>query len=164
MEIVNKKVASAFLGISVRQMTDNEKRKHDPIPVHFKGGGRHPNEYNAADLGRWVERQVRASLMKDNGEVLDLEMERARLAHHQANKTELEELKLSGKLVPADDVAKEWEKVAVAVKAKMLAAPAKYSHRALGITDLRTANALFTEIFREVLSELESYEPDTKSG
>jgi len=84
----------------------------------------------------------------------ELTEERARLAHHQANKTALEEEVLKGDLIPADEVFAKWEKMVSSFRAKMLAMPTKTSHLLINISDFGEAeNILKTHIY-EALKEL----------
>ena len=52
-------------------------------------------------------RFLRASAMSGRGSG-DVNEERARLIHHQANLASLEEDVKQGKLIPADEIEKEW--------------------------------------------------------
>jgi len=62
---------------------------------------------------RWLRER---SSSKSNS---DINNERARLVHHQANLAALEEETRRSKLIPADDIAKEWEEIVSTIKSKM---------------------------------------------
>lgn len=66
---------------------------------------------------------------------LDLNSERARLSHHQANLAALNEQEARGDLLRAGDVAKAVDQVFGAVRARLLSLPAKLTPVILGSTD-----------------------------
>lgn len=103
-------------------------------------------------------REIAAGRGSENGEY-DLTGERARLAHHQANKTELEELQLRGELIPADVVEKTWSGIVSSFRAKMLSIPSKLAGPILGITDITEMEDELKEAVHEALQELSDYDP-----
>lgn len=155
METISKPTVAKMLDVSMRMVEKHEAREVDPLPVYFRGRGKTRNEYDPIAICKWAIRQEKAQYIKDNdGSPLNLEHENARLAHHRANKTCLEEQKLAGTLIEASDVTEEWEKIAISLKAKLLAAPNKYAHRVIGLKSIKDANAVFTDVARELLTEL----------
>ena len=84
----------------------------------------------------------------------DLSAERARLAHHQANKTALEEQVLNGNLIPADEVFNQWEKMVTSFRAKMLSIPTKAGHLMLNIQEFSIAESILKSHIHEALQEL----------
>lgn len=92
----------------------------------------------------------------------DLTEERARLAHFQADKTELESEVLKGNLIPIDHVIEEWEKLAASFRARMLSLPTKASHLLLNKTDFSEVEKVLKTHIYEALTEL-AYETDNES-
>ncbi|MCP3850112.1 MAG: hypothetical protein GY694_07755 [Gammaproteobacteria bacterium] len=89
----------------------------------------------------------------DDGEY-DLTEERARLAHHQANKTSLEEQVLKGDLIPAEEVLSKWEKMVSNFRAKMLAIPTKTSHLLINVGEFDEVESILKTQVYEALKEL----------
>ncbi len=84
----------------------------------------------------------------------DLAAERARLAHHQANKTSLEEDVLKGELIPAEEVLEKWSKMVSSFRAKMLAIPTKTSHLLINIQEFSVAESILKSHIYDALKEL----------
>lgn len=84
----------------------------------------------------------------------DLVTERARLSHHQANKTALEENVLKGDLIPAEEVLSSWEKMVSSFRAKMLAMPTKTSHLLINVKEFDEVESILKTHIYEALSEL----------
>lgn len=84
----------------------------------------------------------------------DLSKERARLAHHQANKTELESKVLKGDLIPANEVLARWEKMVSGFRAKILAMPTKTSHLLVNVKDYDEVESILKSHLYEALKEL----------
>ncbi len=158
---VSKQIVAEMLEVTVRMVSNYEKREDDPLPVLLKTGQRGANIYDPVAVCHWRARQItkknekdRLELQKKDDQYYDLDLERGRLTHHQADKVEIEKRKMLGELLEAEEVAKEWERIILAAKAKILAMPSRYAHRVLSFNDLKEANNLFREIAREVLNEL----------
>ena len=88
------------------------------------------------------------------GENLDLTQERARLAHHQANKAALEERKLKGELIEVEEVAEIVGKDYGNVRAKLLAIPHKAAPRVAIESDTAALAAMLGDYVNEALAEL----------
>lgn len=99
---------------------------------------------------------------RTTGGDFDLVEERARLAHFQANKTELEAEVLKGNLIHIDKVINEWEKLTSSFRAKMLSMPTKTSHLILNKDDFSEIEAILKTHIYEALTEL-SYETTKES-
>ena len=98
-------------------------------------------------------RFLRSSAMKGTGSG-DVNEERARLIHHQANLASLEEDVKNGKLIPADEIEKEWGDMALAMRAKMIALPKKLAAVGCGIDNYVEMEALAKGFINEALDEL----------
>ena len=100
-------------------------------------------------------REIAAGRKSDNENVdYDLMEERARLSHHQANKTELEEGVLRGDLVPVKQILKSWTNKIAACRAKLLSLPTKSAHVIAQETDVHVIEDLLTDHVHESLDEL----------
>lgn len=104
----------------------------------------------------------KASSGRGEGDDLDLVAERARLTHHQANKTALEEDILRRRLIPAEDVAEEWSNRTAAMRAKLLALPTKLATAAMAATSLQDVQTLATDEIYAALGDL-SAETDERA-
>ncbi len=98
-------------------------------------------------------RFLRSASMKGSGSG-DVNEERARLIHHQANLASLEEDVKNGKLIPADEIEKEWSDMALAMRAKMIALPKKIAAVGCGIDNYVEMEALAKGFINEALDEL----------
>lgn len=85
---------------------------------------------------------------------LDLSKERARLAHHQANKVSLEEDTLRGKLVPVEEVKRNWCEMVAAARAKLLALPQRIAQVAVGGSSIREVEESARKEIYDALREL----------
>lgn len=107
-------------------------------------------------------RKVAAGRASENGDY-DLTEERAKLAHFQAEKTELETEVLRGKLIPADEVLDQWEKLAASFRAKMLSLPIKAGHQLVNLQEYSDIEDVLKSHIYDALNEL-TYETDTESS
>ena len=96
----------------------------------------------------------------NSGKILDLAAERARLAHHQANKYRLESENLRGNLIEADLVESVWSGQLSNIRAKLLSLPHKAAPRAAVIEDEHQVADYLQGLIYEALSELSEYTPE----
>ena len=85
---------------------------------------------------------------------LELSAERARLAHHQANKTSLEEASMREELIPAKDVQETWSNLISNARARLLALPSKSAHLVLAAETYLEAEDILKQQVYEALEEL----------
>lgn len=85
---------------------------------------------------------------------LDLTRERARLAHFQANKTELEAAKLKGELIEVEEVADLVGQDYANVRAKLLSLPTKLAPELVSLDGLEQLRAAIERGVHEALAEL----------
>ena len=71
----------------------------------------------------------------DSQSAYDLQAERARLSHHQANCEALREKQLRKELIPVNEVEEQWTKLISNFRAKMLSLPTKTAHRIAQTSD-----------------------------
>ena len=92
-----------MLDCDVRTLSTYQKREADPLPVAVKGKRGQSHQYDPQAVLKWKVRQALAQLMIDeDGSVLDLEHERARLAKEQADKIARENAIRDGELAPIE--------------------------------------------------------------
>jgi len=91
-------------------------------------------------------------------EELDYQAERARLTHHQANKTELEEQVLRGELVPSSAIESLLSNIFTAFRAKLLGLPTKAAPQLVIMADPVEAETLIRAFLYEALDELATYD------
>lgn len=85
---------------------------------------------------------------------LDLNAERARLAHFQANKADLEAQRAQGKLVPVEEVERHWSEMVAASRAKLLSLPQQIAQVAIAGRDIREVEAATRSVLYDALTEL----------
>ncbi len=150
IEITRQQVAE-FLDCDVRSVTTYQNQEQDPLPVLQRGKRGTANVYDAVAIHKWA---LRKEIGLDGGKAYDLELERSRLTHHQANKTELEEKVLKGDLIPADEVLSRWEKMVSSFRAKMLSIPTKTSHLLINVGEFDEVESILKTHVYEALKEL----------
>jgi phage terminase Nu1 subunit (DNA packaging protein) len=97
---------------------------------------------------RWLRERISS---KSNS---DINNERARLVYHQANLAALEEETRRSKLIPADDIAKEWEEIVSTIKSKMLTLPKAASNICLGVTNYQEMEHILKALVHDALDHL----------
>ena len=85
---------------------------------------------------------------------LELSAERARLAHHQANKTSLEEASMREALIPADEVQEAWEGMIANARSSLLALPSKSAHLVMAADSFPQVEEILKDQVYEALDEL----------
>lgn len=159
MSIVNKSELAEILGKSERTLTTWQK---NGLPIEIEGTRGVQHRYNTEDVIAWLlDREIinRIGEGVNPSEVYDYDLERARLTHHQANKTELEEQVLRGKLIPYQTVERVWMDMVANFRARILAIPTKAAHQFLQLEDLNEAQEILKTHCYEALTELADYEP-----
>ena len=97
---------------------------------------------------RWLRDRISS---KSNS---DINNERARLVHHQANLAALEEETRRSKLIPADEINSEWAEMTSIMRAKITTIPEQVAAVGCGITDYNEMEALVKDLVHEALDEL----------
>ena len=119
---VNQAQVAYLLGVTTRTIQAWGKRQSDPLPAAERTIRGQAKTYDPQAAVRWYLRNELAKLGPD-GEVLDLNAERARLAKQQADKVEMENRRLRGELVPVAVVRRYLEKILAAFRSRVLAIP-----------------------------------------
>ncbi len=121
------------------------------MPVHQEGSRGKAWQYDTAQVIRWlIDRQT-----GEEAQQLDLARERARLAHHQANVTALNEGLLAGEIVKTEDVLQAWQAMIGAARAKLLILGGKLVTQIIDEQDTQKAKETADRHIREILGELE---------
>jgi len=101
-------------------------------------------------------------LQPGDGDTFDLTTERARLAHHQANKAALEAGLLAGSLVEIEAVADIVGAEYANVRSKLLVIPSKAAPQVIGLS-IAAAKALLDDMIFEALDELAADAPPAQA-
>jgi len=140
METITQAQAAALKGVTVRRLYQIAKEADDPPPRSDDG------TYSATEYGAWLIRQA-------TGAAFDYTEERARLTHHQANKTALEEEVLRGDLIPAEEVEQMLTTLVSNARAKFLGLPVKAAQAAIQATEIRDIERDIQALVYEALNE-----------
>ena len=97
---------------------------------------------------RWLRERISS---KSNS---DINNERARLVHHQANLAALEEETRRSKLIPANEINSEWAEMTSIMRAKITPIPEQVATVGCGITDYNEMESLVKKLVNDVLNEL----------
>ena len=100
-----------------------------------------------------VEALPQLYLSPGDADSFDLTSERARLAHHQANKAELEAAQVAGSLVEIEAVADLVGQEYANVRSKLLVIPSRAAPQLIGLS-ISAANGLLYDLICEALDEL----------
>ncbi|WP_367025181.1 hypothetical protein ABZN20_10255 [Methylococcus sp. ANG] len=134
----------AIIGVSarrVRQMLhEDDPPPQDPVTRKFPPGA----------VGEWL----RARIAAEYGREHNLEHERARLAHHQANIAAMAEADKRQNLIPADVVTAEWCNQAANIRAKLLNLPGRGAVAVAGMDTVQEIERELRKLVYECLREL----------
>ena len=155
--LVNKTQLAEIIGKTQQTLTTWQK---NGMPIHATGINGQANQYETSDVIDWlIRREIGKLTVTDEGEVHDYEAERARLTHHQANKTELEAKVLKGELIPAKTVETIQGAMVSAFRSKALSLPTKTAGKVQNLTDLAEIEDCIRAEVYETLTELSDYDP-----
>lgn len=155
MKLTKQHLADLF-GVTVRTVSDWQREADFPAPT--KEGRR--NLYDAAAVvGWWRDREIARLIEGEDGKLLDLNHERARLAKAQADRQELALARERGELVPVELVGEAVGSDYTRVRARLLAMPTKAAALLAPETDTAICQSILDDLVREALSELS--DPDT---
>ena len=97
---------------------------------------------------------VQAPNNEEPADGFNLQEERARREHHEANLAELKEMSLRGDLLPAAEVLDAWQGILAAVRAKLLALPSKLAAQSFAAKTRHAVEELLRTGINEALQEL----------
>ncbi len=119
------------------------------MPYLTAGARGKPGQYDTAACINWL---IARRLGDDKP--LDLNVERARLAHHQADKTALEARALKGELVRTLDALELWQATIAAARAKFLSLPRKMAAQVIHAETPAEVEEALQQAITEALAEL----------
>lgn len=155
--LVNKTQLAEILGKTHATLTTWQK---NGLPIAIDGTKGQANQYETTDVINWlIRREISKLTVDDEGKVHDYDLERARLTHHQANKTELEAKVLKGQLIPATTVEHVQGAMVGSFRAKVLSIPTKAAGKVQNLTDLAEIEDCIRSEVYEALTELGEYDP-----
>jgi len=97
---------------------------------------------------RWLRERISSKSSSD------INNERARLVHHQANLAALEEETRRSKLIPADEINSEWAEMTSIMRAKITPIPKQVAAVGCGITDYNEMESLVKDLVYAALDVL----------
>jgi hypothetical protein len=95
------------------------------------------------------------------GDKIDIEEAKRRKIAAEAALAEVELETVQKKLIPAEQIEKEWSEMIMNCRAKLLSIPAKVSPEVFAADDLTTVKVLLKQSINEALNELSVGEPST---
>jgi len=101
-------------------------------------------------------------LQPGDGDTFDLTDERARLAHHQANRAELEANLLAGSLIQIEAVADVVGEEYANARSRLLAIPSRAAPQVIGLS-IVAVKALLDDMIFEALDELTADAPPAQA-
>lgn len=150
--------AAAILGVTPRRIRQLDHEDNPPPRDH---DGRYP----CTEFGEWLRTRIAADFAaSSDGRSYDLEAERARLAHHQANLASLEERTQRSELIPADVVQSRWQAIAANVRARLLNLPGRGAVKVAGLQSVQEIEKELRALVYEALRELANPTDDAKPG
>ena len=97
---------------------------------------------------RWLRERISSKSSSD------INNERARLVHHQANLAALEEETRRSKLIPADEINSEWAEMTSIMQSKITPIPKQVAAVGCGINDYNEMESLVKKLVNDALDEL----------
>jgi phage terminase Nu1 subunit (DNA packaging protein) len=147
--IVNKQQLASILGKSEEWLT--QMQKDVTFPVLERGRGRAGSKYETQDVITWMQTRQVENLI---GDKIDIEEAKRRKIAAEAALAEVELETVQKKLIPAEQIEKEWSEMIMNCRAKLLSIPAKVSPEVFAADDLTTVKVLLKQSINEALNEL----------
>ena len=126
-------------------------QKDQTFPVLERGRGRGGSKYETQDVIKWMQSRQVENLI---GDKIDIEEAKRRKLAAEAELAEVELQTVQGKLIPAEQIEKEWAEMIMNCRAKLLSIPAKVSPEVYAADDLTTVKVLLKQALNEALNEL----------
>jgi phage terminase Nu1 subunit (DNA packaging protein) len=147
--IVNKTQLADIIGRSEEWIT--QAQKDSTFPVLERNRSRAGNRYETQDVIGWINRKAVDNLV---GDKIDIEEAKRRKIAAEAALAEVELETVQRKLIPADQLEKEWSELIMNCRAKLLSIPSKVSPEIFAADDLTTVKVLLKQALQEALNEL----------
>jgi phage terminase Nu1 subunit (DNA packaging protein) len=151
------KVIARLLKLSERHVRNLVK--DGVIPAPEKGG-----RYDLIGSVQGYVVYLRERTMGRELSQTDAHAEKTRLLKAQADRTELEVDELKGLMIPAEDVAGEWQEMVSNARARMLAMPSKAAHLLIAAESFTEAEQILENEIHGVLNELANDGLPPRSG
>lgn len=140
-----------LLSVTVRTITDWQREPDFPTPT--KRSGR--NTYDATVVVKWWrDREIGRLIEGDDGTLLDLAQERAKLARAQRIRQELLYQVDLGQFVSAEETGVAWGRLVTNFRARMLAIPNKAASLVAGEDRVPVCAEILRAAVYEALTEL----------
>ena len=149
--ILYKKDIAAALGVGMTTL-ENMEKTYGPIQSTMDGKKR---VFTVKNLIDWYHQKV-ATDMSDgaDGEQFNYEKEKARLTHYQADRADIENQKIRGELVDAQEVQDHIVNVIIVFRKSMLNVPNRVSHPVSISTDEIEIKEIIKKEIHDSLNEL----------
>lgn len=144
--LVNKAKLSDILGVSERSLTTWTSEGMPVEQIAVRGAS---NQYETSAVIRWM-------IERETGD--DYSAQRTRLTKEQADKTELENRRLRGELVPTSAVQAQLEREFGAIRSRLLSIPTKLSPQIITCKTLPEAQECLRVLVHECLTDLANFE------
>ena len=128
IKLLTQAQAASLKGVTPRRLRQLDTEDNPPPKTET-------GQYAPEEFGKWL---IISAVNSD----YNYQEERARLTHHQANKTELEHRVLKGDLIPSNEVSRVWGDMVTKFRSKMLALPGRLSTTAMAASPV-TNNGSF---------------------
>ena len=146
------------LGVTARMLTNYQQDMTNPLPYEFQNGAKGGNLYDLKAAFDWYRKRLMIELeVDDDGNVYNLDAERARLTHHQANKTELESKLLSGEVIYTRDAIAAITRIIAESSAAWMATPYEFSQIAISGNSPTEIEQKCADVVVRTMQELESH-------
>jgi hypothetical protein len=147
--IVNKTQLADVIGRSEEWIT--QAQKDQTFPVLERNRSRAGNRYETQDVIRWMNQREVQDLVGDN---INIEEAKRRKLAAEAALAETELAQVQGKLLDAEEAAKQWAELIANCRAKLLAIPAKASGEIFAAESLVEVKTILKKMIIEALNEL----------
>lgn len=118
------------------------------------------DEYDVAETIRWrLAREAGKGAIDEDGQLINVDAERARLTKEQADKVAMENEVRRGRLVDAEHVAALWANTLTNVKNRMLGIPTRAAPLVIGRKAVPEVREIIKRFIVEALNELSAADP-----
>lgn len=150
--IVNKIKLAEIIGVTPQAITKWQK---NGMPVIKTGGRGQGNKYDTKKVIDWLaKREVKKIKRGSDGQYRDLSHEKARLTHHRANRTDLDEQKVKKDLIPAETVENFLSNMKKTASANFLSIPTDAAPQVVNLSNANEIKAVLTKTINDSLKKL----------
>ncbi len=141
--IVSKRECAAYFNVSTNTI---DRWLDAGMPVASRGPGGAITGLDLCNVTRW-------RIDRSSGES-ELEIEKTRLVRAQANRAELEELEIRGKLVNVQNITPHWQAMVLAMRSTLLSLPTRATPLLVGLNSPPAIHEILTDIVHEALNHI----------